>query len=118
MNRQTLALREKVLRREHPDTLTSTSNLALVLGSQGKYGDAEAMNQQTLAEREKVLELEHLDTLISVYCRCFIHEPNEGLKIRFDQVINGGDAEDASPNERVFWLRSHYSNKITKCQSS
>jgi hypothetical protein len=50
--------------------------------------------------------------------RCFIHEPNEGLRIRFDQVINGGDAEEASPNERVFWLRSHYSNKITKCQSS
>ena len=31
MNRQTLARREKVLGPEHPDTLTSMSNLALVL---------------------------------------------------------------------------------------
>jgi Flp pilus assembly protein TadD len=49
MNRQTLALRETVLRRKHLDTLTSTSNLALVLGSQGKYEEAEAINRQTLA---------------------------------------------------------------------
>jgi hypothetical protein len=41
--------------------------LALVLGSQGKYEDAEAINQQTLARREKVLGLKHPDTLISVY---------------------------------------------------
>jgi hypothetical protein len=66
MNRQTLALREKVLRRKHLDTLTSTSNLALVLGSQGKYEDAEAINRQTLAQREKMLGLKHPDTLTSI----------------------------------------------------
>ena len=63
MNRQTLARREKVLGPEHPDTLTSMSNLALVLDSQGKYEEAEAMNRQTLARREKVLGPEHPDTL-------------------------------------------------------
>jgi hypothetical protein len=55
-----------VLRRKHLDTLTSISNLALVLGSQGKYEEAEAMNRQTLAQREKVLGPKHLDTLISI----------------------------------------------------
>jgi hypothetical protein len=34
---------EKVLGREHPDTLTSVSNLGSVLDRQGKYGEAEAM---------------------------------------------------------------------------
>jgi hypothetical protein len=55
MNRQMLARREKVLGPEHPSTLTSMSNLALVLDSQGKYEEAESMNRQTLARREKVL---------------------------------------------------------------
>ena len=44
------------------------SNLALVLDSQGKYEEAEAMNRQTLERREKVLGLEHPDTLTSVHC--------------------------------------------------
>jgi hypothetical protein len=61
-----------VLGREHPDTLTSTSNLALVLGSQGKYEESETMNRQTLAQREKVLGLEHLDTLTSMSNLAFV----------------------------------------------
>jgi Flp pilus assembly protein TadD len=55
-----------VLGREHPDTLTSMSNLALVLGRQGKYEEAEAMNRQTLALKETVLGREHPDTLTSM----------------------------------------------------
>jgi hypothetical protein len=61
-------LRKEALGHEHPDTLTSMSNLAGVLDSQGKYGEAEAMNRQTLARREKVLGPEHPDTLTSIYC--------------------------------------------------
>ncbi|KAI0205230.1 hypothetical protein F4808DRAFT_448286 [Astrocystis sublimbata] len=38
---QTLGLREKVLGREHSDTLSSMNNLALVLYRQGKYEEAE-----------------------------------------------------------------------------
>jgi hypothetical protein len=55
-----------VLRREHLDTLTSTSSLALVLSSQGKYKEAKAINRRTLAQQEKVLGLKHLDTLTSM----------------------------------------------------
>jgi hypothetical protein len=68
MNRRTLALKETVLGHEHPDTLASMSNLALLLDRQGKYEDAEAMNRQTLALRKKVLGPEHPDMLLSVYC--------------------------------------------------
>jgi tetratricopeptide (TPR) repeat protein len=57
-----------VLSKEHPSTLMSINNLALVLSSQGKYKEAEAMYRQTLALREKVLSKEHPDTLKSVYC--------------------------------------------------
>jgi tetratricopeptide (TPR) repeat protein len=47
--RKASSLRKEVLGREHPHTLTSMSNLALVLVRQGKYEEAEAMNRQTLA---------------------------------------------------------------------
>ena len=68
MHRQTLAMYEKVLGREHPSTLASMGNLANVLDSQGKCEEAEAMHRQTLAMSEKVLGREHPDTLTSVYC--------------------------------------------------
>jgi tetratricopeptide (TPR) repeat protein len=66
MDGSALEVREEVLGREHPHTLTSMSNLALVLNSQGKYEEAETMNRQTLARREKVLGPEHPHTLTSM----------------------------------------------------
>ncbi|CUS12350.1 unnamed protein product, partial [Tuber aestivum] len=35
-----------VLGPDHPDTLTSLNNLAIVLESQGKYGESEAMHRR------------------------------------------------------------------------
>ncbi|KFY31849.1 hypothetical protein V493_00740, partial [Pseudogymnoascus sp. VKM F-4281 (FW-2241)] len=55
MNRQTLKLMEEVLGKTHPYTLTTMSNLALVLERQGKYDEAETMNRQTLKLKEEVL---------------------------------------------------------------
>jgi hypothetical protein len=49
----------------HPDTLISMSNLAQVLGRQGKYQASEAIQRKTLFEREEVLGKEHPDTLMS-----------------------------------------------------
>ena len=48
MHRQALELRETVLGKEHPDTLTSMNNLASVLSDQGKYEQAEEMHRQAL----------------------------------------------------------------------
>jgi hypothetical protein len=39
-----------LLRQEHPPTLDSMKNLALVLKNQGKYGEAEAMLRKTHQE--------------------------------------------------------------------
>jgi tetratricopeptide (TPR) repeat protein len=64
--RLSLKIREKVLGFEHPDTLTSVSNLGTVLERQGKYDEAEAMHRRALEGYEKVLGFEHPHTLASV----------------------------------------------------
>ena len=66
MDRRALDSREKMLGKEHPDTLTSVCNLASVLRYQGKYGEAEPMNRRALDDNEKVLGKEHPSTLKSV----------------------------------------------------
>lgn len=55
-----------MLGKEHPFTLTSMNNLALVLSSQGKYEEAEEMHGQALALMERVLGKEHPSTLASM----------------------------------------------------
>ncbi|KAH0565005.1 hypothetical protein GP486_001603 [Trichoglossum hirsutum] len=57
---------EKVLGEEHPSTLNSMNNLALVLRQQGKYEAAEKMHRRTLILRKKVLGEEHPSTLASM----------------------------------------------------
>jgi hypothetical protein len=64
--RQLHELREKVLGKEHPETLTSMNGLAGALSNQGKYAEAEKMHLETLALSEKVSGKEHPSTLISM----------------------------------------------------
>ena len=54
---------EKVFGREHPDTLASMNNLALVLRRQEKYEEAEQVYWRTLKLKEKVLGREHPSTI-------------------------------------------------------
>src|SRR5450755_2576671 len=61
-----LAIREKVLGPEHPDTATSLNNLAWLYREQGQHEQAEPLYQRALAIREKVLGPEHPDTAISL----------------------------------------------------
>ena len=44
MYRQVLGLSETKLDKEYPNALTSTGNLATVLGDQGKYEEVERYN--------------------------------------------------------------------------
>lgn len=57
---------EETFGKEHPNTLTSMSNLASVLRFQGKYDEAEGIHRQVLALRESVLGKEHPSTLKSM----------------------------------------------------
>jgi nucleoside phosphorylase len=66
MNRRAMAGCEKVLGVDHPDTLTSVSDLASVLQDQGKFEAAEEMNRRALIGREKMLGVDRPNTLTSV----------------------------------------------------
>jgi tetratricopeptide (TPR) repeat protein len=50
---------------EHPDILTSRSNLALALWDLGRLEEAEAQFRATLEARTRILGAEHPDTLAS-----------------------------------------------------
>jgi len=57
---RTLALREKVLGKEHLFVATSLNRLGLLYADMGNYSQAEPLYQRSLAIREKVLGKEHL----------------------------------------------------------
>ena len=61
-----LAIREKVLGPEHPDTATSLSNLAILLQDQGDFAGARPLFERALAIREKALGPEHPNTARSL----------------------------------------------------
>jgi hypothetical protein len=52
MHREVLEGTERLLGKEHPNTLMSMSNLATVLGEKGKYGEAEQMYREVVGGRE------------------------------------------------------------------
>jgi len=56
-----LAIREKALGSEHPDTAASLNNLANVLKTQGDLAGARSLFERALAINEKALGLEHPD---------------------------------------------------------
>ncbi|KAH8705621.1 P-loop containing nucleoside triphosphate hydrolase protein [Talaromyces proteolyticus] len=51
---------------EHPDTLGSIRNLAVVYSKQGRWKEAEELELQVMETRKQVLGAEHPDTLISM----------------------------------------------------
>lgn len=57
---------KRVLGEEHPDTLTSMSNLASTYSSQGQWKEAEVLEVQVTETRKRVLGEEHPDTLTSM----------------------------------------------------
>ena len=68
--RKTLELRSKVLGPEHPDTLISMNNLAILLADRGDrkwFPDASALQRIVLEVRKKVLGEESPDTLRSMH---------------------------------------------------
>jgi serine/threonine protein kinase/tetratricopeptide (TPR) repeat protein len=62
---QARTVREAALGLEHPDTLTSRSNLAAVLRDAGRVSEAIALDETTLKVRTTKLGLDHVDTLKS-----------------------------------------------------
>ena len=66
IQKEVLLCREKELGAEHPDTLKSVNNMALLLQSMGKLKEAEPLCKRAWEAKEKTLGPDHPSTLISV----------------------------------------------------
>ena len=58
-------MQERVLGGEHPDSLKTRHNIALVLNNQGKHDESLGIYQEVFSIRERVLGGEHPDTLMT-----------------------------------------------------
>ena len=58
---------ERTLGAEHPHTLASVNNLALLLQDQGQLEEAAPLFRRDLEASERTLGAEHPDTLVSMY---------------------------------------------------
>jgi hypothetical protein len=63
---QLMEIRKRVLGPEHPDTLASMNNLAVIYWNQGRWSEVEELNVQIMEIRKRVLGPEHPDTLTSM----------------------------------------------------
>jgi nucleoside phosphorylase/tetratricopeptide (TPR) repeat protein len=82
MYRQSLEFDEKMLGKEHPDTLAGMSNLGRVLRHRGKFEEAEKLHRHVFEAKEKLLGKCHLDTL-------------HGMGTLVNTVIEQGKYEEA-----------------------
>ncbi len=78
-----LADQERVLGPDHPDTLSSRFNLAIVYREAGRLDEAVSLHEQTLAARERVLGPDHPNTLKSRHDLATVHQ----VAGRFDEAI-------------------------------
>ncbi|MGO9485859.1 MAG: tetratricopeptide repeat protein, partial [Rhodomicrobium sp.] len=69
-----LSIAERLLGKDHPDTLTSVNNLAELYRAQGHYQEAEPLYTRALEAREWALGKEHPDTLSSVNNLAFLFQ--------------------------------------------
>ncbi len=65
LHERALTDRRRMLGEDHPDTLTSASNLALDLGALGEHERARQLDEDTLTRRRRVLGEDHPHTLTS-----------------------------------------------------
>ena len=72
--KEVLAIYEKTLGSEHPDTATSLNNLAALYRTTGRYEEAEPLYKRSLAIREKALGPEHPDTATSLNNLALLYE--------------------------------------------
>jgi CHAT domain-containing protein/tetratricopeptide (TPR) repeat protein len=82
---QILAIREKVLGPEHPDTATSLNNLAFLYRNQGRHREVEPLYKRSLAIIEKVLGAEHLYTATILNNLASLYE-SQGRYVEVDPI--------------------------------
>ena len=83
--KRALAIDEKTLGPEHPDTAQSLNDLAVLYKSQGLYSNAEPLYQRALVIREKALGPEHPDTSSSLNNLAGLYD-NQGLYVKAESL--------------------------------
>ena len=68
-----LAIREKVLGYEHPDTATTYNNIAVIYNNLGEYNQALDWHEKALTIYEKILGFEHPDTAATYNNIAFVY---------------------------------------------
>ena len=72
-----LEKRQHVLGSEHPDTLRSMRQLAVVFQEQGRHMEAEVLLRQTLHKQQRVLGPEHPDTFVTITVLAAVREAQD-----------------------------------------
>ena len=81
---QVLDMRKELLGTEHPDTLGSMANLAIIYLDQGKSNEAELLGTQVLDMKMRLFGVEHPSTLTSI----------ENLAITYSNLGKWNEAEE------------------------
>ncbi len=97
------ALREEHLGSQHPKTLNTASNLAILYVDQSRFEEAEALYRETLASQREAQGDDHKDTIITALNYCYLLErlnrANEAFPILEEtlersRVVLGEDAPE------------------------
>jgi tetratricopeptide (TPR) repeat protein len=82
LHQRALDARKKSLGPDHPDTLNSVNNLAMLYRNQGRYDEAEQLYVHALEARERLLGSENPDTYVSMNNLAYLYR-SQG---RFDEA--------------------------------
>src|SRR5579862_1180890 len=99
-------IRKRVLGAEHPDTLTSLHELAVLYNYQGRYAPAETLFKQVLEDRRRILGRYHKDTL-AVMSDLGLAIAYQGDDVRAEAIF----ASVLQANRRV--LGEHHPNTLS-----
>jgi hypothetical protein len=83
-----VAVLKRTLGEEHPDTLGSMHNLALIYSEVGRWQEALQLTETVVAARKRTLGEDHPDTLASMH----------NLALRYSEVGRRREAPQLTPD--------------------
>jgi tetratricopeptide (TPR) repeat protein len=95
-----VGLRRHLLGEEHPDTLSSLRNLAVVYRGQGKQAEAESVLTRVLGAQRRVLGEDNPDTLESAYDLALLYNDQEKYRQAEPLLIQALDGQRHNLGER------------------
>ena len=113
------ARREK-LGREHPDTLASIFEIAVILHREGLFTESEKLNRLVLEGRRKVFSREHPSTLASLNLASALQEQGQTSGKESHQILlfpSGLGSAQPLSNMIADGISSQEEDKAVKCKT-